>query len=97
MALRVFELSRKPDFADAAVVYVVPLSECGDDTGSVGGKGAGLSRLIAAGFHVPPGFIVTTAAFRAVTEHLDQQFGAIVAEADSLSPMQWPPSRSTRC
>ncbi|MCX2930668.1 PEP-utilizing enzyme [Mycobacterium sp. CVI_P3] len=60
-----------------------PLADCGDDISCVGGKGAGLSRLIAAGFHVPPGFVVTTAAFRATTSALEQQVATIVGLADS--------------
>jgi rifampicin phosphotransferase len=44
----------------------------GDD--ALGGKGASLDRLIRLGYRVPPGFCVTTAAFRAgsdATEPLD--------------------------
>lgn len=75
-------MSRETDSGDA-MANTVPLSECGHDVGRVGGKGAGLSRLIAAGFHVPAGFVVTTAAFRTVTGHLERQIAAIVGEADS--------------
>ncbi len=35
---------------------------------NVGGKGANLARLARAGFPVPPGFIVTTAAYKAFVE-----------------------------
>jgi pyruvate,water dikinase len=35
------------------------------DSGRIGGKGASLARLGAAGFPVPPGFAVTVAAYRA--------------------------------
>ena len=31
----------------------------------VGGKGANLGRLLRLGFPVPPGFVITTAAYRA--------------------------------
>src|SRR5688500_17935964 len=34
-----------------------------DDIGSVGGKGANLGEMTQAGFPVPPGFIVTVAAY----------------------------------
>lgn len=34
------------------------------DVSLAGGKGAGLARLLKAGFPVPPGFVITTAAFR---------------------------------
>ena len=46
-------------------VFVVPLSNrraC--DPSVAGGKGAGLARLLKAGFPVPSGFVITTAAFR---------------------------------
>ena len=45
-----------------ALPFILPLSRC-TDLGLVGGKAAGLSRLLAAGFHVPPGICVTTAAY----------------------------------
>src|SRR6478736_4187634 len=35
------------------------------DTESAGGKGANLGELIAAGFPVPDGFVLTTAAYQA--------------------------------
>jgi phosphoenolpyruvate synthase/pyruvate phosphate dikinase len=41
----------------------------GDD--ALGGKGASLDRLIRLGYRVPPGFCVTTAAFRAVSDGID--------------------------
>ena len=44
----------------------VPLAE-GGDRAELGGKGASLARLIAAGLPVPDGFVVTVAAFRAYT------------------------------
>ena len=43
------------------------LAEFGVRDGSLaGGKGANLGELVRAGFPVPPGFVVTTAAYRAV-------------------------------
>jgi len=43
---------------------IVDLSEIrGDDVGAAGGKGANLGELIAAGFPVPPGFVVTADAY----------------------------------
>ncbi len=36
-----------------------------DDVAEVGGKGANLGELAAAGLPVPPGFVVTTDAYRA--------------------------------
>src|SRR5262245_21624279 len=46
--------------------YVLPFSEVdGTRLAEVGGKGANLGELTRAGFPVPPGFCVTTAAYRA--------------------------------
>src|ERR1700722_2076891 len=41
------------------------------DRPSVGGKGASLGELTRAGISVPPGFVVTTAAFEAALAALD--------------------------
>ena len=49
---------------DAAVRRVVPLADLTlADADVAGGKGANLGELIHAGFRVPEGFVVTTAAF----------------------------------
>ncbi|MEZ5990688.1 MAG: phosphoenolpyruvate synthase [Planctomycetota bacterium] len=46
--------------------YARPLATIGrDDAGGAGGKGANLGELLAAGFPVPDGFVVTADAFRA--------------------------------
>ena len=42
---------------------IVPLESC-TDPALVGGKAAGLARLIAQGFRVPPGLCITTQAYR---------------------------------
>src|SRR5206468_7820685 len=43
---------------------VAPLATFGrGDLATAGGKGANLGELIRAGFPVPPGFVVTTAAY----------------------------------
>ena len=43
---------------------IVDLSEVGlGDVALVGGKGANLGEMIAAGFPVPPGFVVTAEAY----------------------------------
>ena len=57
-------------------------ADSGDDV--LGGKGASLDRLIRLGYRVPPGFCVTTAAFRAGTETaapLDAELGAALNAA----------------
>lgn len=46
-------------------MYTVQLGDIGrDDLALVGGKAAGLGELVRAGFPVPPGFVITTAAYR---------------------------------
>jgi pyruvate,water dikinase len=56
------------------------------DRPSVGGKGASLGELIHAGAPVPPGFVVTTAAFESFLAALDpdgeirKEVGALDAE-----------------
>ncbi|MCW5851201.1 MAG: phosphoenolpyruvate synthase [Anaerolineae bacterium] len=49
-------------------VYILPLNSPAATLETVGGKGASLSRLAQAGFSVPPGFHVTTAAYRRFVE-----------------------------
>jgi pyruvate,water dikinase len=53
-----------------AHAHVAWLGEVGADSALLGGKGASLDRLARLGFRVPPGFCVTTAAFRAQLEAL---------------------------
>ena len=66
----------------------------GDVTAIAGGKGASLSRMAAAGLPVPPGFVVSAAAFRdfldscegaaliaKLTKHLDVDDAAAVEQA----------------
>ncbi len=45
--------------------WIVPLDQPGSTRAIVGGKAANLGRLAVSGMPVPPGFVVTTAAFRA--------------------------------
>ena len=54
-----------PDAAIHPDRWVVPLDHPAPIRAVVGGKAAGLGKLAAAGMPVPPGFVVTTAAFRA--------------------------------
>jgi pyruvate,water dikinase len=59
--------------------FVVPLSSRKAADPSVsGGKGAGLARLVRAGFPVPPGFVITTAALH---EPLNSAFQLIASDA----------------
>ncbi|SCL20070.1 phosphoenolpyruvate synthase [Micromonospora pallida] len=66
-----------------------------DDPGTpgravVGGKGAGLSRLAAAGVPVPPGFVVTTEAYVAFVElnGLNQTIESLISGVDYDNPDQ---------
>ena len=61
---------------------VIPLSKRkASDPSVAGGKGAGLARLTRAGYPVPPGFVITTAAFR---EPLDSAL-AIVEQTGRIA------------
>ena len=44
---------------------IIPFSSIEATLKTAGGKGANLARLTRAGFHVPPGFIISTDAYRA--------------------------------
>ena len=52
---------------------VLPLADPAADLETVGGKGASLARLAAAGLPVPNGFHLTTHAYRRFTEGLDAE------------------------
>ena len=53
-----------PTEADPNRVYTTPLSTENDALEVVGGKGRSLAKMANAGFRVPGGFMVTTAAYR---------------------------------
>ena len=61
--------------------YTLPFLTDEATVAVVGGKGANLSRMILAGFPVPPGFFVTTHAYRAFvqTNHLQEQIVALAS------------------
>ena len=64
--------------------FVVPLAAA-SAVSEVGGKGASLARMAAAGLPVPPGFHITTAAYRRfVAEHRLQE--QILAAASGAHP-----------
>jgi phosphoenolpyruvate synthase/pyruvate phosphate dikinase len=58
---------------------ILPLVEA-DDVKLAGGKGAALSRLIKAGFNVPPGFVVTTVAGKEATKEILDEFDKLGVE-----------------
>ena len=51
--------------------FVLPFVSPDATLAVVGGKGANLSRMTRAGFPVPPGFLITTAAYRAFVQAND--------------------------
>src|SRR5438876_1600738 len=61
---------------------ILPLHSQKASLATVGGKGANLSQLVRAGFPVPTGFLVSTAAYRAFVQDNDLQ-QQIVARARS--------------
>lgn len=68
---------------------IVDLSDVGlDDVGLVGGKGANLGEMIAAGFPVPPGFVVTAEAYLDAMEHagLRDELAEHARRAGELTP-----------
>ncbi|MGB0387806.1 MAG: phosphoenolpyruvate synthase [Ardenticatenaceae bacterium] len=71
----------KSDIKSEDVPYVLPFSAIrARDLPHVGGKGANLGEMSGAGFPVPPGFCVTTSAFRAfmaACEEADALYGAL--------------------
>lgn len=65
--------------------YILLLSSIEATLARAGGKGVNLAKLVQVGFTVPPGFIVTTEAYRAFVEanHLQPR---ILALASEISP-----------
>ncbi len=68
--------------------FIVSLSDASAGLSQVGGKGASLALLAAAGLPVPPGFHITTAAYhRFVAEHgLQEQILTAVSSATPEQP-----------
>jgi phosphohistidine swiveling domain-containing protein len=68
--------------------YVLPLADPGATLETVGGKGASLARLVAAGLPVPDGFHVTTAAYRqfVAANDLQPRIRAALESADPAQP-----------
>src|SRR3712207_3421096 len=63
-------MNRSPQFSLAEAELVAPLERVSrTDLQSAGGKGANLGELLRAGFSVPAGFVVTTAAYDRFVAH----------------------------
>lgn len=65
--------------------YILPLSSMEATLARAGGKGANLAELVRAGFTIPPGFIVTTDAYRAFVE-ANQLQPRLLTLAQNISP-----------
>ena len=80
---------------------VSPIAAYGrDDVAVVGGKAANLGELVRAGLPVPPGFVITTDAYRRFVagNGLAESIQELVPEPDAeLDRSPTPPSRSPRC
>lgn len=73
------------------MTYTIPLTHIGkNDALSAGGKGANLGELTTAGFPVPPGFVLTTAAYEVfVSENgLQQQVLDLASRVSVDDPRQ---------
>src|SRR5689334_6051666 len=72
---------------EEAIPWVLALDDPAATLEQVGGKGASLARMAAAGLPVPPGFHITTVAYRRfVAENGLQE--AILAAVEAVSPDQ---------
>jgi cytochrome P450 len=58
-------------------------ADCPDDVRAVGGKAASLASMTAAGLPVPPGFVVTTAAFEAARAGVRDTVAAALTGLDA--------------
>ncbi|MGY4102968.1 PEP/pyruvate-binding domain-containing protein [Nocardia sp. R16R-3T] len=61
--------------------WVATLESTSLDTDLVGGKAAGLGRLVRQGLPVPPGFVVTSEAYRSATAGLEDRLAAALRES----------------
>src|SRR5437016_4591771 len=75
---------------EQGIPLVLALDDASATLEQVGGKGASLARLAAAGLPVPPGFHITTAAYRRfVTENgLQEKILAAVSGVTADDPAQ---------
>lgn len=70
------------------MTYVLPFDTAEATLAGVGGKGANLAELARAGFAVPPGFLVSTEAYRAfvAASGIAEQIVALARAADPADP-----------
>ena len=73
--------------------FIAPLQSFSRlDRGSAGGKGANLGELVRSGFPVPPGFVVTTAAYDTFVRQ--KSLSQIIAQALRVEPVNGAAIRS---
>ncbi len=65
--------------------FVLPLDSSDATLSRVGGKGANLSRLMRAGFPVPPGFLITTSAYHAFVKAYDLHAQIVAMATDKTT------------
>lgn len=71
------------------MAFTIPFTQLNkNDIPLAGGKGANLGEMTAAGLPVPPGFVLTTAAYDAFTEEneLQQQIVELASNASTADP-----------
>jgi rifampicin phosphotransferase len=73
---------------ESGIPLVLPLNDAAATLSQVGGKGTTLARLAAAGLPVPPGFHITTAAYRRFVEEngLQEKILAVVSAVAAQDP-----------
>ena len=77
--------------AQLFTMLVYDLLDAPEDAATVGGKAAGLARLARAAQQVPPGFVVTAAAFRAFMMHNQlERFETDAAALERFGSCAWP-------
>jgi phosphoenolpyruvate synthase/pyruvate phosphate dikinase len=77
--------------ADSTSSHIIWLQDCGSDLASVvGGKARGLGSLLGLGLRVPPGFAVTTSAYREHVAHnqLERQLEALLRDVEGWEAQQ---------
>jgi pyruvate,water dikinase len=84
-----FTLGPTSGSKDAAMTYINGLADVGPgDVSLAGGKAVGLGGLIQAGLPVPPGFVLTTAAYSDFVN--ENNLGAAIQELAALPPQASP-------
>src|SRR5262245_46071190 len=71
--------------------YALPLADCTSDrAGAIGGKALGLGNLLRQAHDVPPGFVVTTDAYRewVATHGLDREIERALAGASDIAAQE---------